>query len=268
MRYLSIFSHIFLLYCLLTISPILEYLCRHQKRGTDYNYTYWSKIIHILELTLSFEAWVCSKEHQEKDVIGENGTPETSHAHMRIRQYLHKLRTYCPTSTNAEFRTTKFHQCLYFPRYIYEHGSMLNCDGNRPESMAIKNLKDPASHTQGHHNTLSYQTAIQYLNQLTVMDAQRITTEHSVDPVQWSEPFQYINPIKDDMHNKVDVTENKGDVVCTGTRFNIDYWYDNDVDAHNVQLTWKNRGDRPLQFSFGICRRMSIQCHRWRQGCR
>jgi hypothetical protein len=83
------FGRIFVMYCLLTISPVAEYICRHQKRGTDYNYTYWSRIVHILEMTLSFEAWVCSEEHEEKDIIGDDGSPESSTAHMRIRQFLH-----------------------------------------------------------------------------------------------------------------------------------------------------------------------------------
>jgi hypothetical protein len=186
-------GRVFLLYCLLTCSPVLLYLCRHQKRDSDYNLEYWKQIIKILEMALSFEAWVCRKEHQRPDIIGEDGTPETSNAHMRIRQFLHKLRTFCPTMTSAEFRTTKFHQCLHLPRYIHEHGSMLNFDGNRPESMAKKKLKDPASHTQGRHNTLTYQTAVKYLDQLTVLDAQRIISEQSQTPVEWSEPFNYIS---------------------------------------------------------------------------
>jgi hypothetical protein len=146
-------GRIFLMYCLLTCSHVIQYLCRHPKRELHYDYTYWRNIFQMLEMALAFEAWVCQKEHQKEDIIGEDGTPETSTSHMRIRQFLHKLRTFCPTLTSAEFRTAKFHQCLHFPRYIYEHGSMLNFDGNRPESMAKHNLKDPASHTQGRHHT-------------------------------------------------------------------------------------------------------------------
>ena len=64
-------------------------------------------------------------------------------------------------------------------------------------------MKDPASHTQGRHNTLTYQTAVQYLDQLTVQDAQRIITEQSLNPVEWSEPFRYISPVidKSKVHN-------------------------------------------------------------------
>jgi hypothetical protein len=88
-------GRVFLLYCLLTHSPIVHYICNHQKRGTQYDYRYWSNILHMLEMTLSFEAWVCKKEHNVHDIIGEDETPETSNAHMRIRQFLHNLRTYC-----------------------------------------------------------------------------------------------------------------------------------------------------------------------------
>jgi hypothetical protein len=118
-------GRIFLLYCLLTCSPVINHLCIHQKRDSHYNIMYWKKIVEVLELMLSFEAWVCSKEHNKKDIVGGDGTPETSIAHHQIRLFLHKVRTFCPTLTSAEFRTTKFHQCLHFPRYIYEHGSML-----------------------------------------------------------------------------------------------------------------------------------------------
>jgi len=122
---------------------------------------------------------------------------------------------------------------------------MLNFDSNRPESMAIRNLKDPASHTQRRHSTLSYQTAIKYLDQLTVLDAQRLICQQSFDPVEWSEPFDYIN---------IEVLESQGsdndrstDVLCSGTKFSIDYWFDNDTDEHRVQFCWRNRGDVPLE---------------------
>jgi hypothetical protein len=165
-------GRLFLLYCLLVCSPVVRYINQHQKRDTDYDFAYWKNIVHILEMALSFEAWVCSNEHKREDIVGEDGLPESSPAHASIRRCLHKIRTHCPTLTNAEFRITKFHQCLHFPRYIYEHGSMLNFDGSRPESMAKKNLKDPASKTQGRHNTLTYQTAVKYFDHLTVIDAQ------------------------------------------------------------------------------------------------
>jgi hypothetical protein len=239
-------GRIFLMYCLLTCSPVIRYLCSHQKRESDNDFTYWRNIFQMLELALAFEAWVCQKEHRKEDILGEDGSPETSTAHMKIRQFLHKLRTFCPTLTSAEFRTTKFHQCLHFPRYIYEHGSMLNFDGNRPESMAKKNLKDPASHTQGRHNTLTYQTAVQYLDQLTVLDAQRIITEQHLNPVEWSEPFQYISPVVDNSNVNSSASGDQY-FLCTGTKFRIDYSYDNDHDNHNVQLTWITKGNCPLE---------------------
>mmetsp|Transcript_14527 Transcript_14527/g.27339 ORF Transcript_14527/g.27339 Transcript_14527/m.27339 type:complete len:565 (-) Transcript_14527:3915-5609(-) len=235
-------GRIFLMYCFLTCSPVIRYLCRYQKRDSDYNRMYWTIIVKLLEMALSFESWVCQKEHKPEDILGDDGKPESSTAHMRICQFLHKLRTFCPTLTSAEFRTTKFHQCLHFPRYIHEHGSMLNFDSNRPESMAIKNLKDPASHTQRRHNTLSYQTALKYLDQLTVLDAQRIITQQTLNKVEWSEPFEYIN----NMTDKV-VHGSAKDITCTGTKFAIDYWYNNDNDQHNVQVAWQNKGDAPLE---------------------
>jgi hypothetical protein len=234
-------GRLFLLYCLLVCSPVVRYINQHQKRDTDYDFAYWKNIVHILEMALSFEAWVCSNEHKREDIVGEDGLPESSPAHASIRRCLHKIRTHCPTLTNAEFRITKFHQCLHFPRYIYEHGSMLNFDGSRPESMAKKNLKDPASKTQGRHNTLTYQTAVKYLDHLTVIDAQRIISEHSYTPVEWSEPFEYIKNQESNNHLQ------SGHIIDTGTRFQIDYWYDNDLDDINVVLTWKNKGEIPIE---------------------
>jgi hypothetical protein len=241
-------GRLFLIYILLSCSPVIQYLCRYQKRDTEYNLAYWRRILNLLELALSFESWVCSGVHRKEDVTGEDGSPETSKAHRNIRLFLHRLKTWCPTGTNAGFRTTKFHQCLHFPRYIYEHGSMLNCDGNRPESMAVRNLKDPASHTQGRHNTLSYQTATHYLNQLTVLDAQRIITEQSSNTVHWSEEFQYINNNSNENDSTAGVLESCSfEATCTGTKFQIEYWYDNDNDSHNVQLVWKNKGEIPVE---------------------
>jgi hypothetical protein len=123
---------------------------------------------------------------------------------------------------------------------------MLNCDGNRPESMAKKNLKDLASHTQGRHNTLTYQTAVKYLDHLTVLDAQRIMSEQSYNPMEWSEPFSYIklHP-KTSMSSEIQITPDT--VTCTGTRFQLDYCYDNDLDVHDVVLTWKSKGNLPVQ---------------------
>jgi hypothetical protein len=121
---------------------------------------------------------------------------------------------------------------------------MLNFDGNRPESMAKDNLKDPASHTQGRHHTLTYQTAVQYLDQLTVLDAQRIITQNHLNPVEWSEPFQYL------AHDveRIDINRQEQQYfLCTGTKFRIDYDYDNDYGNHNVQLTWKTKGNAPLE---------------------
>jgi hypothetical protein len=128
-------GRVFLLYCLLTCSPVVMYISTHQKRGTEYNFAYWKQITQMLEMTLSLEAWVTSKEHRREDIVGEDGLPESSKAHTRIRQCLHKIKVHCPTLTNSQFRIPKFHQCLHFPRYIFEHGSMLNFDGNRPESL-------------------------------------------------------------------------------------------------------------------------------------
>jgi hypothetical protein len=207
----------------------------------------------MLEMTLAFEAWVSSKEHKREDIVGEDGLPESSKSHMRIRQCLHKIKVHCPTLTNAQFRIPKFHQCLHFPRYIYEHGSMLNFDGNRPESMAKKNLKDPASHTQGRQTKLTYQTANKYLDHLTVIDAQRIISEQSYTPVDWSEPFSYIELEEKRKQRHTPVTESSdrigqlSSMKCTGTRFELKYCYDNDDDDHHVVLTWKSRGDLPVQ---------------------
>jgi hypothetical protein len=106
-------------------------------------------------------------------------------------------------------------------------------------------LKDPASHTQGRHNTLTYQTAVQYLDQLTVLDAQRIITEQHLNPGEWSEPFQYISPVIDRSNANCGASSEQY-FLCTGTKFLIDYCYDNDHDNHNVQLTWKTKGHCPL----------------------
>jgi hypothetical protein len=82
---------------------------------------------------------------------------------------------------------------------------------------------------------------------LTVLDAQRIITENSFNTVHWSEKFVYINLVEDSTDPGAPMEDdNRLDFICTGTKFQIDYWYDNDDDAHNVQLIWKNRGEFPV----------------------
>jgi hypothetical protein len=67
-------GRIFLLYCFLTCAPVVNYLCTHEKRGeSEYNLTYWKGILKMLEMALSFEAWVCKKEHEYKEVVGDDG---------------------------------------------------------------------------------------------------------------------------------------------------------------------------------------------------
>jgi hypothetical protein len=73
---------------------------------------------------------------------------------------------------------------------------------------------------------LSYQTAIKYLDQLTVLDAQRIIDQQSLDHVQWSEPFEYIHLDPSDQ----EATDDRSpDMLCIGTKFDIHYCYDNDL---------------------------------------
>jgi hypothetical protein len=35
--------------------------------------------------------------------------------------------------------------------------------------------------------------------------------------------------------------------ICIGTKFDIEYRYNNDADKHNVQMLWNNRGEMPVQ---------------------
>eukprot|EP00971_Amphidinium_carterae_P145891 2891672-Amphidinium_carterae.1 len=98
---------------------------------------------------------------------------------------------------------TKFHQSLHLVDTIARHGSLLNVDGSRPESMAKVNVKDPASHTQRVSSTLSYQTGKRYIESLTFREYKRLRAEESTDLVNCGDVGNYIsNTTKEAMKDR------------------------------------------------------------------
>lgn len=139
---------------------------------------------------------------------------------------------------------------------ITRHGSLLNIDTGRPESMAKGNVKDPASHTQGVSSTLSYQTGKRYMESLTFREYKRMKAEQNGNSPVDCGVGSYINkntkeatlfrktmssPVSDDANSDRDVT-----VVPRGTRFKINLDVDRREGEFPVTLEWKCRGKKPL----------------------
>jgi hypothetical protein len=241
-------GRILLMFCLLSCSETFNYLGEHPKQSTEFDKNHWQRMLRLIEKCLAFQKWSCQTSHDSETIIGSDGSPETGLAHSRIKDFLQMLKSCCPTVTESEFRITKYHQCLHFPRIIMEHGSLLNVDSAPPESMAKNNLKDPAKHTQQRHSNLSYQTGVRYMEQISVLDCQRLIDENMKTTIEWSEPFQYIRPFEDENmedNSHSSYSSNELNVQATGTRFTLIHEYDADMNTHNVTVQWKNRGETP-----------------------
>jgi hypothetical protein len=103
----------------------------------------------MLEQSLAFYEWSMKHKHEKDTIISYDGTPETSIAQHSIRRYLSLVKRCClREEMGKSYKMPKFHQTLHLTSAIDRHGSLVNVDGSRPESIAKDNVKDPASHTQ------------------------------------------------------------------------------------------------------------------------
>jgi hypothetical protein len=171
-------ARIFFIYRMLCCSEFVRSLDQNHKRGSSYDRTFYMEYAQMLEHSLGFYEWSMKREHEPHTIVGEDGTPETSVAQKGIRRYLGKVKRCClRTEMGKSYKMPKFHQSLHLVSAVESHGSLMNVDGSRPESMAKGNVKDPTSHTQQNSSKLSYQTGKRYMESLTFREYKHLRKE-------------------------------------------------------------------------------------------
>jgi hypothetical protein len=204
----------------------------------------------MLEHSLGFYEWSARKEHDVNNIIGDDGTAESSRSQASIRRYLLQLKTCCPREEMGKnYKMTKFHQTLHLPSAISRHGSLLNIDGSRPESMAKGNVKDPASHTQRITSTLSYQTGKRYIESLTFREYKRLKAEETNGLVDCYDYGGYINrntpeaqAARTNTEDNVYDTGNQRSSSSAGTSFTLVLHPDQRDNEYVVDVCWKGKG--------------------------
>ena len=244
-------ARLFFMYMLLCCSDYVSMLNHNQKRGHPYDLRFYKGFLRMLEHSLGFYEWSARREHIVNSIIGNDGTPESSQSQASIRRYLSLLKTWCPREVlGKNFKMTKFHQTLHLASAISRHGSLLNIDGSRPESMAKGNVKDPASHTQRISSSLSYQTGKRYIESLTFREYKRMKAEEEHDQqVDCYDCGGYINretpeakvviPPRDDNNDEVPI-------YAAGTSFTLVLDLDQPDNEYAVYVHWTGKGKPTL----------------------
>jgi hypothetical protein len=247
-------ARLFFMYLLLCCSDYVSMLSSNPKRGHPYNLRFYRCFLKLLEHSLGFYEWSNKCEHDSDSILGPDGTPETSQSQESVRRYLSLMKTICPREEMGKnFKMTKFHQSLHLVDTIARHGSLLNVDGSRPESMAKLNVKDPASHTQRVSSTLSYQTGKRYIESLTFREYKRLRAEETDEPVNCCEFGQYLNSNTQAANRQRSshvVMNNTGlpnepSVVTTGSKFSIVLDLDQRENEFSVELHWDASVSKP-----------------------
>jgi hypothetical protein len=244
-------ARVFFIYMLLCCSDYVSMLVTNPKRGSSYDLRFYKAFLQMLEHCLGFHEWSTKRNHSYDTIVGPHGSPESSRSQASVRRYLSLLKNSCPREEMGKnYKMTKFHQTLHLVSGVSRHGSLLNVDGSRPESMAKGNVKDPASHTQRVSSTLSYQTGKRYIESLTFREYKRMKAEEGHDPVDCFDFGGYIN--RDTEEAKIlrhslrveneGVVEQPSTAVSTGTSFSLVLDIDQPETQFQVDVHWKGKG--------------------------
>jgi hypothetical protein len=251
-------ARIFFIYLMLCCSEFVRSLDQNHKRGSTYDRPFYVDYAHMLEYSLGFYEWSMKREHEPHTIIGEDGTHETSIAQHGIRRYLGKVKRCClRTEMGKSYKMPKFHQSLHLVSGVEDHGSLMNVDGSRPESMAKGNVKDPASHTQRNSSKLSYQTGKRYMESLTFREYKRLRNE--TDPHAnfcCDDVTPYISHTTEEAKIALAVQSTNSVVMgaedqCVDTKGSTKFCICLDVDQpeghHAVTVDWLGKGNKPLK---------------------
>jgi hypothetical protein len=241
-------ARLFMIYLMLCCSDFVRVLDANAKRGSEYDISFYSEFILLLETCLGFYEWTMKREHDPNTIIGGDGTVETSVAQISVRYYMFLLKNICPREVmNKNFKMTKFHQTLHLVPLIAHHGSLRNTDSSCPESMAKGNVKDPASHTQRVGSRLSFQTGKRYIESLTFREFKRLRTEMGYE----TGGSPYISKDTEEysiLHSRQSSNVNDdADLFTGGTKFSISLDVDQPEGQYDVSIVWKCNGATPLR---------------------
>ena len=126
--------------------------------------------LELCESTMGIGEWMRQKTHSIVSIDGvvDVNNDENSPSQIKMRQYMRLYKRVVNRQVGVGMRFTKFHQMLHLVRCIKYNGSLLNCDGSRPESNAKQNTKNHYSCTQKRSESVTYQTA-QRLHESTLV---------------------------------------------------------------------------------------------------
>jgi hypothetical protein len=242
-------ARVFFLYLMLCCTDFVRLLQSSSKRGTEYDLSFYSNFLLMLEHCLGFYEWTMKREHSVATIIGEDGTTTTSIAQQSIRRYMFLLKNSCPREEMGKnYKMTKFHQTLHLVPLIARHGSLRNTDSSRPESMAKGNVKDPASHTQRVTSLLSFQTGKRYMESLTFRDFKRLKSEMGFEDTTVTPYISKNTEERNVLDNHVVTHDNdNSNIFLGGTRFSICLDVDQPEGHYDVSIIWKGRGQTPLR---------------------
>jgi len=249
-------GRVFFIYLLLCCSDYVSMLDNNRKKGSTYNLAFYGRFVEMLEHCLGFFEWSKLREHDKDTVLGNDGTPESSKAQRSARRYMSLLKRSCPrVELGKNFKMVKFHQTLHMVDAITRHGSLLNIDSGRPESMAKGNVKDPASHTQRNTSTLSFQTGKRYIESLTFREYKRLKAElnNSGGPDDCDVNFYLNRNTKEAQLHRLAVAaiplnneQHTDPPLPGGTKFMITVDHDAYLRQYQVDIQWMGQGDMPL----------------------
>jgi hypothetical protein len=250
-------ARIFFIYLMLCCSEFVRSLDYNRKRGTGYDKVFYQHFAHMLEQSLGFYEWSMKREHAPGTIIGNDGTHGSSIAQQSIRRYLGQVKRCClREDMGKSYKMPKFHQTLHLVSAVESHGSLLNVDGSRPESMAKGNVKDPASHSQRVNSKLSYQTGKRYIESLTFREYKRLKKE--IDPCSdfGDDTAPYINSdtveaqmVMNDLSQDASVVDDTNPNITTAgsTKFSICLDLDQPEGQYTVTIEWLGKGKKPLR---------------------
>jgi hypothetical protein len=89
-------ARLFFIYMLLCCSNYVSMLVQHPKRGHAYDLRFYKSFLRMLEYSLGFYEWSATKEHDYNNIIGDDGSAESSRSQASIRRYLLQLKKCCP----------------------------------------------------------------------------------------------------------------------------------------------------------------------------
>jgi hypothetical protein len=135
----------------------------------------------------------------------------------------------------------KYHLLLHFVRNIIRHGPVENYDTARLEANAKESGKTPALRTQMQHKTISYQTAVRYHEDLTVLEAERLCNGSFADD-SFMRQYLYFNMSNSNACSRSSALPNHSPSASTFTtvgssRFTFSFNRENRFDNPNMRTS-------------------------------